>query len=319
MDSSKPYLPYLKNKELFLEARTRLRQKRLEITHWDKYRALKDILAECNLDNLQLETSDVVKLSTPDKNAEKIKEGLTACIESLIPWRTGPFSLFGTEIDSEWKSNLRWDRLKPFLPTLENAIVADIGSGNGYFMFRMLERNPKIIFGLDPQARCVLQFELINSFLKEKRLLLEPLGIENMDVFSSYFDFVLCMGVIYHRRDPHTCLTKVRESMKPGATFIIESLVVEGKEQMSFSPPDRYMKMRNIWFVPSTAGLCGWLEKTGFKEIKILLEYDVGPEEQRRTFYSPDESLIDFLDPHDISRTVEGYKAPKRALVSAKA
>ena len=77
--------------------------------------------------------------------------------------------------------------------------------------------------------------------------------------------------------------------------------------------------MRNVWFVPSVGAMCSWLDKTGFKDVKVLLQYEVGIDEQRRTAHSPDESLEDFLDPNDPNLTVEGYKVPKRALVSAKA
>ncbi|MGQ7096348.1 DUF1698 domain-containing protein, partial [Escherichia coli] len=41
-------------------------------------------------------------------------------------------------------------------------------------------------------------------------------------------------------------------------------------------------------------------------------------EEQRRTEWMVTESLSDFLDPHDPSKTVEGYPAPKRAVLIAR-
>lgn len=309
------YLPYLKKKDRFLAFREKARKERLEIEHWTQFQILQSELLEIAPAGVKINLGDIVALGSDGEVSEPFKEKLQKCIEALIPWRTGPFQMFNQEIDSEWKSNMRWDRLKLFLPPLKDQIIADIGCGNGYFIFRMLKEDPKIIFGFDPQSRCNLQFELINNLLKEKRILMEPIGIENMDVFSNYFNFVLCMGVIYHRRDPHTCLTKVRESMKPGGTFIIESLVIDSAEAVSFSPPDRYMKMRNVWFVPSAECMCSWLEKTGFKNVEILLTYDVGMNEQRRTRLSPDESLVDFVDPKDSTLTVEGYKIPKRAIV----
>ena len=40
-------------------------------------------------------------------------------------------------------------------------------------------------------------------------------------------------------------------------------------------------------------------------------------EEQRKTDWLENESLIDFLDPNDHSKTIEGYQAPKRAVILA--
>ena len=44
-------------------------------------------------------------------NVEETKI-LTRSLESLIPWRKGPFSICGIEIDSEWRSDLKWNRLQ---------------------------------------------------------------------------------------------------------------------------------------------------------------------------------------------------------------
>jgi tRNA (mo5U34)-methyltransferase len=41
-------------------------------------------------------------------------------------------------------------------------------------------------------------------------------------------------------------------------------------------------------------------------------------EEQRRTEWMITESLADFLDPNDHSKTVEGYPAPLRAVLIAR-
>lgn len=38
-----------------------------------------------------------------------------------MPWRKGPFSLYGVEIDTEWRSDLKWDRVLPHLSPLAGA------------------------------------------------------------------------------------------------------------------------------------------------------------------------------------------------------
>ena len=311
------YIPYLKKKERFLELRQQYRAERLEQPIWGKYSLLKEELLKDAPKECRISLQDNVNIFTDSYISGHFRKKLFQALKTLVPWRTGPFSFFDLKVDSEWRSYLRWQRLKPFLPDLKDMIVADVGCGNGYFMFRMLEQRPKFILGLDPQPRCIFQFELLNSFLNEKRICAEPLGIEDMQVFYRYFNFVLCMGVIYHRRDPHTCLTKLRESMQPGGKLLIESLVIPGEKEVSLSPAARYMKMRNVWFVPTANCLASWLEKVGFKDIQILLKYDLENDEQRRTEFSPDESLADFLDPHDPTKTIEGYELPQRAILSA--
>jgi len=42
-------------------------------------------------------------------------------------------------------------------------------------------------------------------------------------------------------------------------------------------------------------------------------------EEQRKTDWLENESLVDFLDPTDHSKTIEGLSAPKRAVILANA
>ncbi|HBY85223.1 MAG TPA: tRNA 5-methoxyuridine(34)/uridine 5-oxyacetic acid(34) synthase CmoB, partial [Colwellia sp.] len=42
-------------------------------------------------------------------------------------------------------------------------------------------------------------------------------------------------------------------------------------------------------------------------------------DEQRKTEWIDTESLQDFLDPNDSSKTIEGYPAPKRAIFIANA
>jgi tRNA (mo5U34)-methyltransferase len=72
--------------------------------------------------------------------------------------------------------------------------------------------------------------------------------------------------------------------------------------------------MRNVWFIPSVATLTDWLNDMKFKNIRCVDVTRTTGEEQRVTSWMEFESLADFLDPDDDSRTVEGYPAPKRAI-----
>jgi tRNA (mo5U34)-methyltransferase len=82
-------------------------------------------------------------------------------------------------------------------------------------------------------------------------------------------------------------------------------------------PEDRYGQMRNVWFLPSCATLLRWLDRCGFVNARVVDVTATSSEEQRSTDWMRFNSLQDFLDPDDPSRTVEGYPGPLRATLIA--
>jgi len=82
-------------------------------------------------------------------------------------------------------------------------------------------------------------------------------------------------------------------------------------------PGERYAKMRNVWFLSSADAMIAWLNRCGFKNVRVVNEDITAVEEQRKTDWIDTESLADFLDPNDPSKTIEGYPAPKRAIFIA--
>ena len=99
---------------------------------------------------------------------------------------------------------------------------------------------------------------------------------------------------------------------------MLETLVVEGDRHQVLVPGDRYAQMRNVYFIPSAEALKCWLEKCGFVDVKIADMCVTSLDEQRRTDWMTSESLAEFLDPNDRSKTIEGYPAPLRAVLTAK-
>ncbi len=88
---------------------------------------------------------------------------------------------------------------------------------------------------------------------------------------------------------------------------------------MTLVPDDRYAKMRNVWFIPSVPTLLQWMQRIGFQNCRLVDENITSIEEQRSTEWMLFESLKDFLDADDHSKTVEGYPAPRRAVIIANA
>jgi tRNA (mo5U34)-methyltransferase len=282
---------------------------------WEKALSNLPSIAKTNYDLKNGVTIGTVEEITP--NQQKIlKENLM----DLHPWRKGPIELFGLNINTEWRSDWKWDRIEPHIQPLDNRLVLDVGCGNGYHCWRMLGCGAKRVIGIDPSAKFIFQFSAIKKYAGlELPIDILPLGIEDMPEKMASFDSVFSMGVLYHRRSPMDHLRELRELLRPGGQLILETLVIEGGNGQSLVPEGRYAKMPNVWFLPSPETLISWLSKQGFVNAKIIDVTATSTQEQRRTDWMTFESLDNFLDSHDKSKTIEGHPAPIRAAVIAEA
>lgn len=246
------------------------------------------------------------------------RKGIEKLLRNLMPWRKGPFSLYGLEIDTEWRSDWKWDRVLPHLSDLTGRTILDVGCGSGYHMWRMVGAGARLAVGIDPTQLFLCQFEAVRKLLgSDQRAHLLPLGIEQMPALQA-FDTVFSMGVLYHRRSPLDHLWQLKDQLVSEGELVLETLVVEGDENTVLVPGDRYAQMRNVYFIPSAAALKMWLEKCGFVDVRIVDMNVTSTEEQRRTDWMITESLADFLDPNNRTKTVEGYPAPLRAVIIAR-
>ncbi len=267
-----------------------------------------------DIEDVEIELDDWIKITSNQKISEKSMESILETALMMKPWRKGPFDLFGIRIDSEWRSYMKYNLLRPYLD-LEGKKVADVGCNNGYYMFRMLEFSPDFILGIDPSPLFFTQFELINRYIRNDRLRYELLGIEHMPGFADMFDTVLCLGVLYHRSDPVTALKSLKRSLKRGGELILDTFVIEGDEPVCLVPESTYSKIRNIHFVPTVTALENWCKKAGFVRFEVLENVKTKTEEQRRTEWMEGESLREFLHPDNHDLTIEGYLAPRRVFV----
>lgn len=244
-------------------------------------------------------------------------EQFAAQLKAFHPWRKGPYSLFGIDIDTEWRSDWKWDRLLPHIRPLSGRNVLDIGCGNGYHGWRMRGEGAGFVLGIDPTLVSVMQFQVMQRYVDDRHHFVLPMGIEDLPAGLACFDSVFSMGVLYHRRSPLDHLFELRGCMRPGGELILETLIVEGGQGAAFIPEGRYAKMRNVWFLPSIPTMMLWLRRCGFKDAVCVDVNRTTTAEQRRTGWMSYESLSDFLDPQDPSRTVEGHPAPLRAIFIA--
>lgn len=251
-----------------------------------------------------------------------------ALLKNLMPWRKGGF-IIGDEthqihIDTEWRSDLKWDRVLPHISDLSGKRVLDVGGGSGYHGFRMLGAGASSVVVIDPSCLFYHQFMAIRHFLGEMTnrfgqspIHFIPVGLEELPN-GGLFHTVFCMGVLYHRASPFDCLFQLKNQLLKGGELVLETLVVEGDENTVLVPKDRYAMMNNVYFLPSVAALTLWLEKAGFVDVHCVDISTTTSDEQRATDWMTYHSLSDFLDPDDDSKTVEGYPRPVRAVMVAK-
>ena len=292
-----------------------LKHKLQEKPHGDlaKWLAAFDTLPAIEVDKVNLNTSRVgascERILSIDEQSQ-----LQDALFRLSPWRKGPFELFGVHIDTEWRSDFKWERIKDHISPLRNRVILDVGCGSGYHAWRMLGEGAQQVIGIDPNNLFMLQFAAIKKYCGPNAAIhFLPIRMEDVPPQLEAFDTTFSMGVLYHRKSPIDHLLELKGTLRAGGELVLETLVVEGELGYSLVPEDRYAMMRNVWFIPSVETLALWLRRAGFKDIRCVEKNRTSLEEQRATKWMQYQSLKDFLDPEDINKTVEGYPAPMRA------
>ena len=261
--------------------------------------------------------ANVIEIGRSDDLTKEEMMNLESQLKALHPWRKGPYNLFNIHIDTEWRSDWKWDRLKNHISPLNHRLVLDVGCGNGYHCWRMLGAGAKMVVGIDPLLLNVLQFQVVRKLYGEVPVYLLPLGIEDLPYGLKVFDTVFSMGVLYHRRSPIDHLMELRDCLRPGGELVLETLIIDGGLGEVLLPEGRYAKMRNVWFLPSCDTLISWLKRCGFQNIRLIDVSSTSVEEQRSTEWMQFHSLKDFLSAENHQLTCEGLPAPKRAIIVA--
>jgi tRNA (mo5U34)-methyltransferase len=300
-----------------------------EKVHGDQQRWLDALEGLPAVDSVEIDLQqDCIQLSSSSityTTDREIKVGL----QQLGPWRKGPFQFFDTHIDTEWRSDWKWQRIAAHLAPLEGRTILDVGCGSGYHMWRMMGAGAYRVVGVDPSRLFLAQFQAFKQYAqqgqqqsglnKSLNIDLLPLKMEDVPRPLKAFDTTFSMGVLYHRKSPIDHLTELKDTLKTGGQLVLETLVIEGEVGDVLMPEDRYAQMRNVWFLPSCDTLLLWARRAGFKNPRIVEKNVTSLDEQRSTDWMQYQSLTDFLDVDDKTKTAEGYPAPLRATLIAEA
>ena len=273
-----------------------------------------------NFDRVELSQNGKIKLKLPAKSLNEVNlKKIKNMVLKLIPWRKGPFNFFGCEVDTEWNSALKWLRLCNQIEDLQGRLVLDVGSGNGYFAFRMLLEGARAVLCLEPSLQSFLQFRFCKHFLPDKPVEMLPLRSEHVKFEKLRFDTVFSMGVLYHNREPKNHLEDLRHYLRLGGQLVLETLIKTSDRSSILVPSRRYASMRNVWCVPSEQMVLDWLSESGFSAPRCIDISTTTIVEQRSTEMMPYHSLSDGLDQIDTSVTKEGYERPIRGVFVANA
>lgn len=300
----------------WLDVIPQLTEERLSL-HGDLPRWLEALAALPDLtpDSLDLNAS-CLRIGSVGQIDDQMRQQISDTLMAFHPWRKGPFCPYGIHLDTEWRSDWKWARIENRIE-LKGKTILDVGSGNGYYGWRMLGAGAKRVIGIDPTIGYLMQYTAMRHFIGEQPMHVLPAKLEELPEGNGSFDTVFSMGVIYHRKNHMEHLQQLKQHLKPGGELVLEGLVIEGGLGDLLHPQGRYAKMKNVHTLPSPATMAQWLQQAGYHDIEIV---DVSPTttaEQRRTEWMHFESLADYLDPNDPSKTVEGHPAPLRAVLRA--
>ncbi len=84
--------------------------------------------------DFEINISDTIKIDANFTQEEM--EFIKNLAVKMKPWRKGPFKIGELFIDSEWRSYIKYNLLKPHFNILGKDVGQMLGCNNGYYMFR---------------------------------------------------------------------------------------------------------------------------------------------------------------------------------------
>lgn len=272
----------------------------------------------------QLHKKKIFTIENLQFSEEEIKKELN----SLKVFRKGPFLINQIYIDSQWNSFIKWKYLfkvlefhrQDFKNFEKNLKILDIGSNNGYYSFliyyyfKKLGYTPLIDL-LDPTEDFYLQFCFLKKFFPEEdqiRWNYIKKGWQEIPTFGKTYDLILCMGVLYHNRNPLNLLEIIHNHLNKKGILILETITIKhGKHPIFLIPEKKYAASKGIWFIPNKKAILTILQRMNFRNINFHSERFI-INEMKKIEYLPSLNEVVIKN-----HTIEGYPKPYRSFFSS--
>jgi tRNA (mo5U34)-methyltransferase len=157
---------------------------------------------------------------------------------------------------------------------LDGLTVLDVGAWDGFFSFEAERRGAARVLATDSLAWGAPGWGSKAGFELARRVLGSKVEDMNIDVLElsperlGLFDVVLCLGVLYHMRDPLLALERV--ASVTSNQLILETHVedVGRRPRLIFYPGSELYGDQSNWWGPNCAAVEALLRSAGFSRVQ---------------------------------------------------
>jgi len=163
-----------------------------------------------------------------------------------------------------------WSRFKKYVPeNLDGKNVLDIACNCGFYSFELSNRGANVI-GIDNSYQ-----DIVRANFSKKVLGIENVEFRICDVdeinkeFKSQFDIVLCLGLLYHLKDPERTINNVSKM----TNFAIFETIASNEDSSRLILDPAYTQ---DGYLPTTIWLKEAFHRAGFSRVELVTHPDFG-------------------------------------------
>ena len=126
----------------------------------------------------------------------------------------------GDKRDSDSKGKFECSKLSNY--NLEGKTILDIGCNAGYFLFKLLDKNPKQLVGIEIGEKFVQIANDLNREIYKSSIIEFILGDFFTHQFSQKFDLIICFSTFHYFKDNQLFFDKCYELLNEGGILLLE-------------------------------------------------------------------------------------------------
>lgn len=126
----------------------------------------------------------------------------------------------GDKRDSDSKKKFDLSRLSSY--NLEGKNILDIGCNAGYFLFKLIEKKPKSLIGIEIGKKFVQIANELNQEIYNSPIIKFILGDFFTHIFDTKFDLIICFSTMHYFKDNQLFFDKCHKLMDNNSTLLLE-------------------------------------------------------------------------------------------------